>query len=89
MPIIENPAGDKKLPKAILDGILHSRLPSKTYQMMDGLLVPKPRKTSEIAPIRAVGSAVGAPVIHRGERVGPPVPKTRRPIGGLMPIGQN
>lgn len=91
-PIIYNPSGVKATPKAVMTGLLNTALlfPSQ-HQAVDGLLLNTSRgaeKASE-EPIRARGSAVGAPTMPKGHHVPAFNPKTKTIPGVRYPVQQN
>lgn len=91
-PIILNPSGVKSTPKAVMTGLLNTALlfPSQ-HQMVDGLLLNTSRGAEKASqdPIRARGSAVGAPTIPRGQNVPAFNPKTKTTPGVLYPVKNN
>lgn len=89
--IIMNPSGDKGLPKSVVDGLIDNALNYRQAKYVDGLIhdVGKGSKQASLAPIRAVGSAVGAPTMSVGSKMKGYSPKTRGAAGMLLPVGQN
>jgi len=92
LPIIQNPSGGKDMSKRTVDGLINMAIvnPSQ-HRMIDGLIkdVSKGSKKDSMEPIVARGSAVGAPTMMSGSRPGVYNPKTKRPAGMLLPVGQN
>lgn len=91
-PVIQNPSGDKGLPRNVVDGLINSALVSaKQHQYVDGLLTggSEGGKKASKEPIKAVGSYVGAPVIPRGEKIPAYNPKTKSKGGMIYPVGQS
>ena len=92
LPIIQNPSEGKDMSKGVVDGLIDMAIvnPSQ-HRMIDGLIkdVSKGDKKDSMEPIVARGSAVGAPTMLPGSRPGAYNPKTKRPAGRLMPVGQN
>lgn len=91
-PIIMNPSGVKATPKAVMTGLLNTALLfPQQHQMVDGLIKDPSRgsEKAEEAPIRARGSAVGAPTLPRGSGVPAFNPKTKGHPGVLYPVKQN
>lgn len=91
MPIVQNPSKKDRIPASVRSGIVLGAS-ARQYQMMEGLLSGGSAggdKASE-APIRAEGSAVGAPVMKKGgskKSIAPPTPATKEPKGMLYPVG--
>lgn len=89
--VIQHPSGDKGLPKTVMDGLLDTALNFRQAQYVDGLIhdVGKGSKTASLEPIRAVGSYVGAPTIHKGSHPKMASPKGKHHAGMLLPVQQN
>lgn len=92
LPIIQDPSDSKSLPRKVMDGLLDAALVNpRQVQYVDGLIMNETagsRKAST-APIRAVGSYVGAPVAPRGKAEPVYTPKTKTTPGVRYPVGQN
>jgi hypothetical protein len=92
LPIIQDPSDSKSLPRKVMDGLLNTALVNpKQIEYVDGLIMNETagsRKAST-APIRAVGSYVGAPVAPKGKSDSVYAPKTKTSPGVRYPVGQN
>jgi len=91
-PIIYNPSGVKATPKAVMTGLLNTALlfPSQ-HQMVDGLILNTSKGAEKASddPIRARGSAVGAPTLLKGQNVPAFNPKTKTIPGVRYPVKGN
>ena len=91
-PIIQNPSGDAGLPKNVVEGLLNNAVVNVgQMHMIDGLITDSSRGGNEAseAPIVAVGSYVGAPTMPRGASMKARNPKTSKPAGMMLPVGQS
>jgi hypothetical protein len=91
-PIIQNASGDAGLPRNVVEGLLNNAVVNVgQMKMIDGLISDSSRggdKASQ-APIVATGSYVGAPSMPRGASIKARNPKTSKPAGQMLPVGQN
>jgi hypothetical protein len=90
-PVIQNPSGDKGLPKKIVEGLVEASLTTpRQERMLDGLIThDRGTLRASKEPVRAVGSYVGAPTMPMGRSVKAENPKTKTKKGMLLPVGQN
>lgn len=91
-PIIQNASGDAGLPRNVVEGLLNNAIVDVgQMKMIDGLIVDSARggKEASQAPIVATGSYVGAPTMPRGASIKARNPKTSKPSGQMLPVGQN
>jgi len=92
LPIIQDPSEGKDMSKRTVDGLIDMAIVNPNqHRMIEGLIVDvsKGDKKDSMEPIVARGSAVGAPTMMPGSRPGVYNPKTKRPAGMLLPVGQN
>jgi hypothetical protein len=91
LPIIQNPSGDKGIPRQVVDGLINTALNAQQERYVDGLITDSSvgsRKAS-MAPIRAEGSYVGAPTMPVSANIKAFAPKTKSVVGMMLPVGQN
>lgn len=89
--VIQDTSAGMKHNKSI-EGLVDSAMlfPSQR-EAVDGLIQDTSSRsgTAELAPVRAQGSAVGAPTLPKGSSVKAYAPATRGTPGKRMPVGQN
>jgi len=81
--VIKNPSVPRVEKKAHLDGLIDMAIVSpRQMQSIDGL-ISSPSRNDSAEPIRAEGSAVGAPTIAKGKKV-KVAPSKTKDIPGLV-----
>jgi hypothetical protein len=82
--VIKNPSVARNEKKAHLDGLIDMSVSSRQKQYIDGL-INSPSRNDSLEPIKAEGSAVGAPTIPKGKKVKIAPMKTKEVPGLVEP----